>query len=128
MCPQRRSCSASVPPIHYIYREVQKLFRQNGQEKWRQGLLSSHVISITFYPSPPLAGAGLVRDSTSAKSADRRGRSCAGPQIMTQPLKNMSNIECPNLLKICRTLSEGRHKTRLLKKYPKNRGGSSKMF
>ena len=29
----------------------------------------------------------------------------------------MSNIECPNLLKICRTLSEGRHKTRLLKNY-----------
>ena len=25
-------------------------------------------------------------------SADRRGLSCVGPQIMTQPLKNMSNI------------------------------------
>ena len=33
-------------------------------------------------------------------SADRRGRSCAGPQIMSQPH-----------LKICRTLSVGRHKT-----------------
>ena len=33
-------------------------------------------------------------------SAARRGRSCAGPQKMSQPL-----------LKICRTLYEGRHKT-----------------
>ena len=24
----------------------------------------------------------------------RRGRSCAGPQIMSQPLNNMSNIVC----------------------------------
>ena len=30
----------------------------------------------------------------------RRGRSCAGPQIMSQPH-----------IKICRTLFEGRHKT-----------------
>ena len=29
------------------------------------------------------------------KSADRRGRSCAGPQIMSQPFfKNKSNIVC----------------------------------
>ena len=37
-------------------------------------------------------------------SADRRGRSCAGPKIMSQPLKNMSNIVCVPVLKYCPNL------------------------
>ena len=43
------------------------------------------MLLITFKPSLPHAGAGLVETYEICflpKSADRRGRSCAGPQTM----------------------------------------------
>ena len=111
MCPQRASCSAFIPPIHYIYREAQKLFRQNGQEKWRQGLLSSHVLYLSLstqvcrsqgpvlcetqrLPSLPIAGTGFV-PLQSQPSPPIAGAGLV-PALNNVPtsFKNISNIIC----------------------------------
>ena len=68
--------------------------------------LLMHRRGNLFLSSLPNAGATFP-----VKSAERRGRSCAGPKIMSQPLlKNMSNIICgPAQDRPLRNVSNFRH-------------------